>query len=72
MFKQLKRLCRANLIIAKWARTGHVPNFDEYMEVGLVTGGIYCLVATAFIGMGEIAGKEAYEWLISRPKLIQT
>ncbi|CAA7024472.1 unnamed protein product [Microthlaspi erraticum] len=68
---ELKRLCRANLSIAKWARTGCVPNFHEYMEVGLVTGGVECCLAAAFIGVGEVAGKEAYEWVISRPKLIQ-
>ncbi|EOA37725.1 hypothetical protein CARUB_v10012477mg [Capsella rubella] len=69
---EIKRLFRADLALAKWARTGYTPNFDEYMEVGLVTGGVDCTAAVAFIGMGEIAGKEVYDWLRSRPKLIQT
>ncbi|KAF8092660.1 hypothetical protein N665_0406s0005 [Sinapis alba] len=52
--KQLKRLFRTDLTIAKWARTGHIPNFDEYMEVGLVTGGVHTLLAIAFVGNGKI------------------
>ncbi|KAL0742544.1 hypothetical protein Bca4012_084057 [Brassica carinata] len=46
---ELKRLFRANLTIARWARTGYIPNFDEYMEVGLVTGGVHTLLAIAFV-----------------------
>ncbi|VYS69662.1 unnamed protein product [Arabidopsis thaliana] len=66
-----KRLFRADLTISKWARTGYIPNYDEYMEVGIVTGGVDVTVAFAFIGMGE-AGKEAFDWIRSRPKFIQT
>ncbi|KAG2306990.1 hypothetical protein Bca52824_026738 [Brassica carinata] len=67
---ELKRLFRANLTIARWARTGYIPNFDEYMEVGLVTGGVHTLLAIAFVGMGKIARKEAYDWITQDPNLI--
>jgi len=71
MLKQCKRLFREDLKLSKWARTGYIPNYDEYMEVGIVTAGIDMTVAFAFIGMGE-AGKEAFDWIRSRPKFIQT
>ncbi|WKA11671.1 hypothetical protein VitviT2T_029147 [Vitis vinifera] len=43
---------------------------EEYMRIALVTSGYYMLTTMSFIGMGEIVTKEAFDWVISDPKII--
>lgn len=62
---------KAYLEITKWARTGHVSTFDEYMKVGNVTGAMGDFAAYCFIGMEDINEKEAYDWLDSKPLIIK-
>ncbi|CAH8390878.1 unnamed protein product [Eruca vesicaria subsp. sativa] len=70
--EEFRRLVKSNLDLAKWAQIAHVPSFEDYMEVGEVEITMYATMAGTLIGMGHIATKEAYEWLKSRPKLIQS
>lgn len=61
------------LEIAKWARAGHVPSFEEYaqvMEVGIVTGAMDDMAVYSFLGMKDCDEKIMYEWFASRPKVI--
>lgn len=69
---QFKRLVKSNLDLAKWAQAAHVPSFEDYMEVGEVEITMYATMAGTLMGMGHIATKEVYEWLKSKPKLIQS
>lgn len=66
---QLKIAMKAYLQEAEWSNTGHVPSYEEYIEVGMssTVGGV--LLAITFIAMGDVAGDEIYEWLRSKPKL---
>jgi len=41
------------------------------MEVGEVEVTVYASLAGIFMSMGKMATKEAFEWLKSRPKLVQ-
>lgn len=41
------------------------------MVVGEVEVSLYATMAGTLMGMGHIATEEAYEWLKSRPKIIQ-
>ena len=62
----------AYLEIAKWARAGHVPSFDEYMKVGLLTAGMDDLAAYGYIAMHDDCDeKQLIEWFYSKPKIIQ-
>ncbi|CDY56932.1 BnaC07g49880D [Brassica napus] len=58
------------LEIAKWARTGHVPSFEEYMEVGVVTAAMDDMTLYIFLGMEDCDEKIMYEWVASKPKFI--
>ncbi|EOA19016.1 hypothetical protein CARUB_v10007667mg [Capsella rubella] len=69
---EFKRLVKSNLDLAKWAHDAHVPSFEDYMEVGEVEITMYATMAGTLMGMGHIATEKAYEWLKSRPKLIQS
>ena len=55
---------------AKWCHDGHVPTFDEYISVALKTSTFDSLLTIAFLGMGTVAGLEAFEWLQSEPKIM--
>ncbi|CAL9241937.1 unnamed protein product [Arabidopsis halleri] len=72
MIEEFKIIARKNLELVKWARGGHVPSFDEYIESGGAEIGTYATIACSIMGLGEIGKKEAFEWLISRPKLVRT
>ncbi|CAE5978060.1 unnamed protein product [Arabidopsis arenosa] len=72
MLEELKTLVRANLDLVKWARGNRVPSFEEHVEVGGIAITSYATLMYSFVGMGEIVGKEPYEWVRSRPRLIKS
>ncbi|XVE80200.1 hypothetical protein DITRI_Ditri14bG0120600 [Diplodiscus trichospermus] len=67
----LKNIARAYWIEAKWYHHKYVPSMEEYMEVGIVTSGYSLLAATSFLGMGDIATKDAFDWILGYPKMIK-
>ncbi|XP_050220084.1 alpha-copaene synthase-like [Mercurialis annua] len=67
----LKRVMRAYLAEAKWREQDYVPTMEEYMEVSLITSCYQFLAINSFLGLGEIATKHAYEWILEDPKLIR-
>ncbi|CAL9220833.1 unnamed protein product [Arabidopsis halleri] len=70
VLERFKIIAKADKQLTEWARTGHVPTFDEYMKVGLVTAGMGDYATYCFIGMEDINEKEAFEWLNSNPLII--
>lgn len=68
---QFKILARVNLELVKWARGGQVPSFDQYIEAGGAEIGTYVTIACSLMGLGETGRKEDFDWLRSRPKLVQ-
>ncbi|KAL6315893.1 hypothetical protein AAG906_013237 [Vitis piasezkii] len=66
----MKNLVRAYFHEAKWFHEGSIPTMEEYMRIALVTSGYYMLTTMSFIGMGEIVTKEAFDGVISDPKII--
>ncbi|XP_048633180.1 putative terpenoid synthase 7 isoform X3 [Brassica napus] len=70
--RKFKTHVKANFDLAKWGLVYHVPSFEEYMEVGEVEVAVYATLASRYMSMGKMAAKEAFEWLKSRPKLVQS
>ncbi|KAK4796231.1 hypothetical protein SAY86_028557 [Trapa natans] len=56
---------------ATWFHQNHVPTIDEYMPLALETTGYGLLPISSFIGMGDVATEDAFEWLLSDPKIIR-
>ncbi|XP_038711359.1 probable terpene synthase 6 [Tripterygium wilfordii] len=67
----MKELSRGYHVEAEWFHTGIVPTFDEYLKNGLVTSSYHTILSASFLGMGEIAGMDDFEWLKSSPKIVQ-
>ncbi|KAJ0105489.1 hypothetical protein Patl1_19300 [Pistacia atlantica] len=69
--EKLKELARAYLLEVQWFHEGFVPSFEERMENALVTGTCFYGIAALFVGMGEIVGINAFEWLQNFPKIVR-
>ncbi|KAJ0101428.1 hypothetical protein Patl1_04423 [Pistacia atlantica] len=67
----MKSIVRNYHTEAKWCHEKHFPTLDEYMSVALVTSAYQLLTTTSFVGMGDVATKEAFEWLFSYPKVLK-
>ncbi|KAE9445152.1 hypothetical protein C3L33_22950, partial [Rhododendron williamsianum] len=67
---QLKDLVGAYLLEAKWYHEGYAPSMDEHMALALLSCGYKGLSTLALIGMGELATKEAFDWVSSFPLII--
>ncbi|KAL5976662.1 hypothetical protein ACLOJK_020995 [Asimina triloba] len=65
-----KGVARAYLQEARWADSGYVPTYNEYMEVALPSSGYPMLTVISLVGMGDIVTKEVLEWAISIPKVV--
>ena len=71
MCSQFKEISKYYLIETRWFNAGYVPTYEEYMNVALITCGYKLLTLISFVGMGDIATKEAFEWARSMPKLVK-
>ncbi|KAI6690482.1 hypothetical protein NL676_027310 [Syzygium grande] len=67
----MKNLVRAYFAEAKWFHQDHVPTIEEYMAVALVTSAYEMLSTTSFVGMGDLATKDAFDWLLGGPKMVK-
>nr|WBW04369.1 terpene synthase [Ficus variegata var. variegata] len=55
---------------AKWFHDKYVPTMEEYWQVRVKFSGYYVLILTSFLGMGDVATEEAFEWASKYPKII--
>jgi len=62
---------RAYAEISKWARAGHVPTFDDYIELGLDSSGIRCFAMYSFISMEDCEENQTNAWFKSKPKMLR-
>ncbi|KAJ4724650.1 Terpene synthase [Melia azedarach] len=69
-FAKVKEVARAYFVEAQWFREGFVPLFDERMSNALISACCVLVPAATFIGIKEIAGIHAFEWLQSKPKVM--
>nr|K4LMW2.1 RecName: Full=Sesquiterpene synthase 2; AltName: Full=Kunzeaol synthase STS2 [Thapsia garganica]AFV09099.1 sesquiterpene synthase 2 [Thapsia garganica] len=65
-----KRLTVTYLHEAKWLQAQYFPTFEEYMSVALVSGAVKMLSVSSFVRMGNIATREAFEWLSKDPLIV--
>ncbi|XXG83123.1 hypothetical protein AAC387_Pa10g0954 [Persea americana] len=66
-----KEVSKHYFIEMEWLNSGYMPTLEEYMNVALITGAYFMLILVSFVGMGNIATKEAFEWATNKPKLLK-
>ncbi|XP_065015530.1 alpha-humulene synthase-like [Musa acuminata AAA Group] len=67
----MKGLSRSYLEENKWAVKQYVPKLEEHLQISLISSAYPMLVCACFVGMGEVATKEAFEWVASFPKIVK-
>ena len=65
----MKMQFQAYFTEAKWLNQGYEPTFDEYLSNAMVSTGYSLLIATSFVGMGDVVTEEAFQWVLGRPKM---
>uniref|UniRef100_M1B7I4 Sesquiterpene synthase n=1 Tax=Solanum tuberosum TaxID=4113 RepID=M1B7I4_SOLTU len=66
----MKKLVRAYFQEAKWYHGNTVPRMEEYMMNGIHTSTVPDLSTACWLGMGDEATKEAFEWITTEPPII--
>ncbi|XP_076941113.1 beta-caryophyllene synthase-like [Bidens hawaiensis] len=69
--ESMKEFVRSIMMEAKWAHEGYVPTIEEHMSVSIVTSGCHMLIATCFVGMGDMVTDETFKWVLTHPCLIK-
>ncbi|KAG6499280.1 beta-eudesmol synthase-like [Zingiber officinale] len=68
---EIKSLVISYLQEIKWGIERHVPSLDEHLHSSLISSGCSTVNCASFVGMGEVATKEVFEWHSSFPKAIE-
>ncbi|KAL5976097.1 hypothetical protein ACLOJK_020427 [Asimina triloba] len=68
----MKELTRSYYLEAQWCSSGYVPKFDEYLEKSIISSGYPMLAIQALVGLGDVASKEAFQWLLSLPQIVRS
>ncbi|GMJ10480.1 terpene synthase 21 [Hibiscus trionum] len=55
----------------QWHHDGCVPTFEEYTSVAMKTSTYDTFITISYIGMGKMAGIEAFEWQRNDPKIMK-
>lgn len=67
----MKTQAKNYLLEAKWLHQKHIPTMDEYMAVSLLSTGYPALITTSFVGMGDIATQDSFDWLATYPRAVK-
>ncbi|XP_038717487.1 probable terpene synthase 6 [Tripterygium wilfordii] len=65
----IKRGIMSYQIEAEWFNKGHIPPFEEYFENALISTCYNAMATASLLGMEEIAGTKAFEWIARVPKI---
>ncbi|OAY62604.1 Alpha-humulene synthase, partial [Ananas comosus] len=63
--------CRAYLKETEWYAHDYVPTFEERLQTSMVSSTYPALICASFVGMDNIATREAFEWVTSMPEVVK-
>ena len=69
---QMMNQARAYFAEAKALPEECIPTIEEYMDVALIGAGYIGLATTSSVGMGDIATKEAFDWITNNLKIMSS
>ncbi|XP_039115101.1 (-)-germacrene D synthase-like [Dioscorea cayenensis subsp. rotundata] len=56
---------------AKWRDECYLPSLAEHLELSLKTSAYHVVACATFLGIGEIAGKQSFDWVTRFPQIIK-
>ncbi|GLT48483.1 hypothetical protein SLA2020_221050 [Shorea laevis] len=69
--ESMKRAMKSYFDEAKWRQEGCIPPLEEYMQTALISTTYPMLITNSFVGMGEVATNEAFDWISKEPKMLK-
>ncbi|CAL5008193.1 unnamed protein product [Urochloa decumbens] len=70
--ERMKHLVRLYCNELKWRNEDYVPSMSEHLQVTMETVGSVALTCAAFVGLGDIITREAFEWILSCPQFFKS
>ncbi|KAK4714183.1 hypothetical protein R3W88_020090 [Solanum pinnatisectum] len=67
---EMKKLLRAYFQEAKWYHAKDVPTMEEYIKNGIPSSTYLLLATTCWLGMGDVATKDAFDWISNEPTIL--
>jgi (-)-germacrene D synthase len=55
---------------ARWLNVNYIPTTEEYMNTSTISSGYPVLATTSYIGMGNIATNDIFNWVTNNPKIV--
>uniref|UniRef100_A0A6N2MD43 Isoprene synthase, chloroplastic n=1 Tax=Salix viminalis TaxID=40686 RepID=A0A6N2MD43_SALVM len=69
--EEMKVLVRGFHNEQNWLHEGHVPSMEEYFSYALTSCGVNVIAAVSFMGMGQIARIQDFEWIQKKPRILR-
>ncbi|KAI3501079.1 hypothetical protein L1887_28937 [Cichorium endivia] len=66
----MKDYTRNLLVEAKWLKEGYMPTLEEHMSVSLVTCAYALMIATSYIGRGDVT-QDYFKWVSTYPPIVK-
>lgn len=67
----MKEAVQAYFDEASWFYDEYTPTLEDYMSIADVSCAYPFIIKTSFLGVGEIATKEVFDWAFDKPKIIK-
>ncbi|XP_059277425.1 terpene synthase 17-like [Lycium ferocissimum] len=67
---EMKKVLRSYFQEAKWYHWKKVPTMEHYVKNGIPSSGYQLLATTCWLGMGEVATKDAFDWIATEPPIL--
>ncbi|XP_055823916.1 sesquiterpene synthase 15b-like isoform X2 [Solanum dulcamara] len=67
---EMQKLLKAYFQEAKWYHEKDVPTMEQYIKNGIPSSSYLLLATTSWLGMGDVATKEAFDWISSEPTIL--
>nr|CAD1824962.1 unnamed protein product [Ananas comosus var. bracteatus] len=55
----------------EWYAHDYTPTFEEHLQTSIISTAYPMLICACFVGMGNVATKEAFEWVLSIPEAVR-
>ncbi|TMW98623.1 hypothetical protein EJD97_003794 [Solanum chilense] len=67
---EMQKLLRAYFKEAKWYHEKVVPTMEQYIKNGIPSSTYLLLATTSWLGMGDVATKDAFDWISNEPTIL--
>ncbi|XP_006363765.1 (-)-germacrene D synthase-like [Solanum tuberosum] len=67
---EMKKLLKAYFQEAKWYHAKDVPTMEQYIKNGIPSSTYLLLATTSWLGMGDAATKDAFDWISNEPTIL--